>query len=174
MSTKWVAEISEHCPGVKIVLCALKCDLREELEKDDEDEHPQPPQRMIQYNEGLEVARKIGALRYLGMLINSYPGRAANTIHQNAQPCGIEASMKHLPKPPELPYRSSLRDRRKTANAPLCEDPSPRLPPFPDLEHRVFFLAQSIRPSATFSSCTYDATYFTFLGSGTFWTFHCI
>jgi Rho family, other len=52
-----------------VVLCALKCDLREELEKDDEDEAQQqaPPQRMIPYNEGLEVARKIGALRYLGM-----------------------------------------------------------------------------------------------------------
>lgn len=67
VSTKWVQEIQEHCPGVKVVLCALKCDLREELEKDDEDETPQPTQaqRMIPYNEGLEVARKIGALRYL-------------------------------------------------------------------------------------------------------------
>ena len=66
MGTKWVAEISEHCPGVKVVLCALKCDLREEQEKDDE-EPQQPGPGMIQYNEGLEVARKIGALRYLGL-----------------------------------------------------------------------------------------------------------
>ena len=64
MSTKWVAEISEHCPGVKVVLCALKCDLREEQEKDEDE--PQPGPGMIQYNEGLEVARRIGALRYLG------------------------------------------------------------------------------------------------------------
>ena len=63
VSSKWVAEITEHCQGVKVVLCALKCDLREEQEKDEEEERP--PQRMIQYNEGLEVARKIGALRYL-------------------------------------------------------------------------------------------------------------
>ena len=61
MSTKWLAEINEHCPDVKIVLCALKCDLREEHEKDDVN----VPQ-LIQYNEGLEVAKKIGALRYLG------------------------------------------------------------------------------------------------------------
>lgn len=46
---------------MKIVLCALKCDLREEHEKDDVN----APQ-LIQYNEGLEVAKKIGALRYLG------------------------------------------------------------------------------------------------------------
>ena len=56
-----MAEITEHCPGVKIVLCALKCDLREEHEKDDA-EAP----ILITYNEGLEAAKKIGALRYLG------------------------------------------------------------------------------------------------------------
>lgn len=65
VSTKWIAEINEHCPGVKIVLCALKCDLREEHEKDDDDEPGVPSRPMIQYNEGLEVARRIGALRYL-------------------------------------------------------------------------------------------------------------
>ncbi|KIW52331.1 hypothetical protein PV05_07974 [Exophiala xenobiotica] len=64
VGTKWIAEINEHCPGVKIVLCALKCDLREEHEKED-DEPRAPPRPMIQYNEGLEVARQIGALRYL-------------------------------------------------------------------------------------------------------------
>ena len=56
---------------MKIVLCALKCDLREEQEKDDDGEEPvseAPPPRMIPYNEGLEAARKIGALRYLGKL----------------------------------------------------------------------------------------------------------
>ncbi|KPI42900.1 GTP-binding protein RHO3 [Cyphellophora attinorum] len=72
VSSKWLQEINEHCPGVKIVLCALKCDLREEQEKDDDEEEAAPPQQpaggakvMIQYNEGLEVARQIGALRYL-------------------------------------------------------------------------------------------------------------
>ncbi|KAL6242020.1 Rho GTPase [Rhinocladiella similis] len=64
VGTKWIAEINEHCPGVKIVLCALKCDLREEHEKE-EDEPNTPPRPMIQYNEGLEVARRVGALRYL-------------------------------------------------------------------------------------------------------------
>ena len=61
VSTKWLAEINEHCPCVKIVLCALKCDLREEHEKDDPE-----ALALIQYQEGLEVAKKIGALRYLG------------------------------------------------------------------------------------------------------------
>lgn len=64
-----MAEITEHCQGVKVVLVALKCDLREEHEKDD-DNHEEsaetPPKQVIQYQEGLDVARKIGALRYLG------------------------------------------------------------------------------------------------------------
>ena len=45
------------------MLCALKCDLREEHEKDEPE-----AQQLIQYNEGLEVAKRIGALRYLGRL----------------------------------------------------------------------------------------------------------
>lgn len=61
VATKWLAEINEHCPGVKIVLCALKCDLREEHEKEEGE-----PDVLIQYQEGLEVAKRIGALRYLG------------------------------------------------------------------------------------------------------------
>lgn len=60
VSTKWLAEINEHCPGVKIVLCALKCDLREEHEKEDPE-----GAALIQYQEGLDVAKRIGALRYL-------------------------------------------------------------------------------------------------------------
>jgi hypothetical protein len=51
------------------VLCALKCDLREEQEKDDEDTVPTTNAtngRVIQYQEGLDAAKSIGALRYLG------------------------------------------------------------------------------------------------------------
>jgi len=79
VGSKWVAEITEHCPGVKVVLCALKCDLREEHEKEDDDHSVQP---LIQYNEGLEVARKIGALRYLGM--STYEGTKAPLCHHKA------------------------------------------------------------------------------------------
>jgi len=63
VSTKWISEIAEHCPGVKIVLVALKCDLREEHEKDDDEAEVN---HIITYQEGLAVAKRIGALRYLG------------------------------------------------------------------------------------------------------------
>ncbi|KAI0018822.1 putative RHO3 protein [Xylariomycetidae sp. FL0641] len=71
VESKWVGEIQENCPGVKLVLVALKCDLREVNEEDDEgapaeaDGQPREKKPMIDYNQGLEVARKIKAMRYL-------------------------------------------------------------------------------------------------------------
>ncbi|KAF2651605.1 rho3 protein-like protein [Lophiostoma macrostomum CBS 122681] len=63
VETKWVGEIAENCPGVKLVLVALKCDLRKRDDADDDE--PQPEKAMINYDEGLKVAEKIKALRYL-------------------------------------------------------------------------------------------------------------
>ena len=70
VETKWVGEIAENCPGVKLVLVALKCDLREQSREAEEDgdgaggmEGKRP---MIDYKQGLAVAEKIKALRYLG------------------------------------------------------------------------------------------------------------
>ncbi|EEH03587.1 Rho3 GTPase [Histoplasma capsulatum G186AR] len=67
VESKWMAEIAEHCAGAKIVLVALKCDLREEVdEKEDENAEPQPQEKpIVKYDKGLEVAKRIGALRYL-------------------------------------------------------------------------------------------------------------
>jgi len=64
IETKWKAEIEENCPGVKLVLVALKCDLRER-HNDDEDDSTEPKRPMIEYKQGLHVAQKIKALRYL-------------------------------------------------------------------------------------------------------------
>ncbi|EFE41316.1 hypothetical protein TRV_03964 [Trichophyton verrucosum HKI 0517] len=68
VESKWLAEIGENCPGAKIVVVALKCDLREEAsdEKDDGSNTQQQPKPVITYSEGLEVAKRINALRYLG------------------------------------------------------------------------------------------------------------
>jgi len=83
VESKWVGEIADNCPGVKLVLVALKCDLRNTEDEDDEEAAAggappagttpaggvEPGQRekklMINYDQGLEVARRIGALRYL-------------------------------------------------------------------------------------------------------------
>lgn len=68
VESKWVGEIAENCQGVKLVLVALKCDLRalSEDDEDGEDDERRREKEMIDYKEGLEVARRIQALRYLG------------------------------------------------------------------------------------------------------------
>ncbi len=63
VESKWVGEIAENCPGVKLVLVALKCDLRGETGDEDGNEPKRP---CIDYKQGLAVAEKIKALRYLG------------------------------------------------------------------------------------------------------------
>ena len=69
VESKWVGEIAENCQGVKLVLVALKCDLREGGADDDEEQEDGQQREkgnMIDYARGLEVARRIHALRYLG------------------------------------------------------------------------------------------------------------
>lgn len=58
--TKWTAEIIDNCPGIKLVLVALKCDLRTQQDDDDIQQSD-----LISYEEGVAVAKKVGALRYL-------------------------------------------------------------------------------------------------------------
>lgn len=72
VESKWVGEIADNCPGVKLVLVALKCDLREGSEDEDEAapategaDGQREKKPMINYEQGLEVARRIKALRYL-------------------------------------------------------------------------------------------------------------
>jgi len=71
VESKWVGEIAENCQGVKLVLVALKCDLREQGADEDEtagegaEGAHKEKKEMINYNQGLEVARRIKALRYL-------------------------------------------------------------------------------------------------------------
>ena len=71
VESKWVGEIAENCQGVKLVLVALKCDLRERGADEDEEGTQRGGREkvMIDYKQGLEVAKRIQALRYLGTLI---------------------------------------------------------------------------------------------------------
>ncbi|EHK17296.1 small GTPase Rho3 [Trichoderma virens Gv29-8] len=71
VESKWVGEIADNCPGVKLVLVALKCDLRQQEEDEPEEgaaadaNAPREKPPTISYDEGLEVAKRIGASRYL-------------------------------------------------------------------------------------------------------------
>lgn len=53
-----MGEIADNCQGVKLVLVALKCDLRETSGDGDED-GPEKNVNFIQYPEGLAVAERI-------------------------------------------------------------------------------------------------------------------
>ncbi|KAL8839594.1 MAG: hypothetical protein Q9170_001698 [Blastenia crenularia] len=78
VESKWVGEIAENCQGVKLVLVALKCDLRTSSDDDDDGADDDPSRQrkekeVIDYKEGLEVARRIHALRYLGIVTHPLP-----------------------------------------------------------------------------------------------------
>ncbi|WAQ88339.1 hypothetical protein PtA15_9A466 [Puccinia triticina] len=60
---KWLDQIIEQCPGVKICLAALKCDLRDDPET--RAHLAKYSQRPIDYEQGLATARRIRASRYL-------------------------------------------------------------------------------------------------------------
>lgn len=60
VGSKWIAEINDNCPGVKVVLTALKCDLRKDDEMNDNAD-------AISFDQGLAKAKEIGAVKYLGM-----------------------------------------------------------------------------------------------------------
>ncbi|ORZ23284.1 small GTPase superfamily [Absidia repens] len=57
---RWLPEISDHCPRSKLMLLALKCDLR-----DEEPSNDSPATEPIMYEEGVAMARQIAAVRYL-------------------------------------------------------------------------------------------------------------
>ncbi|KAA8908579.1 hypothetical protein DIURU_000122 [Diutina rugosa] len=99
VQSKWVGEITDHCDGVKLVLVALKCDLRSTDDHDDP-HHPeddsfnpyggqQNPRRLITYDEGLAMAKKIGALKYIEC--SAKKNRGVNEAFSEAARCALHA-----------------------------------------------------------------------------------
>lgn len=82
VESKWVGEIAENCPGVKLVLVALKCDLRGESgdDADDAAAAQEAKRPCIDYKQGLAVAEKIRALRYLGKWSALFPNGVVNGL----------------------------------------------------------------------------------------------
>ncbi|CCH43567.1 GTP-binding protein [Wickerhamomyces ciferrii] len=91
VQNKWVGEITDHCEGVKLVLVALKCDLRNDDGDDDEGEVSRRS-NLITYEEGLEMAKKIGALRYLEC--SAKKNRGVNEAFTEAARCALTAKPK--------------------------------------------------------------------------------
>ncbi|GMG22558.1 unnamed protein product [Ambrosiozyma monospora] len=112
VKNKWVGEILEHCDGVKLILVALKADLRA---NDDGDSSPKPDEtadvdqqqlvngttayynngqmkRLVTYEEGLAVAKSIGALRYLEC--SAMKNRGVNEVFTEAARLALTAKPK--------------------------------------------------------------------------------
>lgn len=98
VQSKWVGEIADHCEGVKLVLVALKCDLRSNEDSDAPEDDPysqnpyQQQKRLISYDEGLAVAKKVGALRYLEC--SAKKNRGVNEAFSEAARCALNAKPK--------------------------------------------------------------------------------
>lgn len=112
VQSKWAGEIADHCDGVKLVLVALKCDLRSNEDTDldqptheEESYNPysqggaggssnpyQQQKRLISYDEGLAVAKKVGALRYLEC--SAKKNRGVNEAFSEAARCALNAKPK--------------------------------------------------------------------------------
>ncbi|GAA6004440.1 hypothetical protein JCM10207_000728 [Rhodosporidiobolus poonsookiae] len=63
VEARWIDEIMEHCPGVKVCLVALKCDLREDWNV--REKLARHGQQIVEYEQGLTMAKRIRANRYL-------------------------------------------------------------------------------------------------------------
>ncbi|SCU86340.1 LAME_0D05710g1_1 [Lachancea meyersii CBS 8951] len=105
---KWVGEIADHCEGVKLVLVALKCDLRNNTDEFalesaitpgniQQQQQQQPANaregaRLVSYDEGLAMAKRIGALRYLEC--SAKMNRGVNEAFTEAARCALTAHPK--------------------------------------------------------------------------------
>jgi Ras family protein A len=77
---KWAPEVNHFCSGIPILLVALKKDLREDEHVIEElrktNQHP------VTYDEGLRIANKINAYRYLECSAKSNDG--VNEVFEHA------------------------------------------------------------------------------------------
>lgn len=92
IKNKWVGEIADHCEGVKLVLVALKCDLRNEQEDENNNVQNNRRKDLITYEEGLNMAKSIGALRYLEC--SAKKNRGVNEAFTEAARCALTAKPK--------------------------------------------------------------------------------
>lgn len=96
VASKWVEEISDNCPGVRMVLTALKCDLRK-----DEDLNENP--NAITFEQGLAKAKEIGAVKYLGKTCVFSGSNRGLMSCQNVRPSRTVVFARHLVKQLRLP-----------------------------------------------------------------------
>lgn len=63
VKSKWIPELKHHAPNVPYILVGTKLDLRED--RDTIERLKERKQSPINYNQGLQMAKEIGAVKYL-------------------------------------------------------------------------------------------------------------
>jgi len=79
VTTKWVPEVLRYCAGVPLVLVGCKSDLRE------------TSQRPVTWEEGMAVAQKIGAVKYLECSAKS--GEGVREVLKNGACVALSSSL---------------------------------------------------------------------------------
>jgi len=87
IEAKWIDEIRHYCPGVKIAVVALKCDLRADVVV--QDKLAQQMMRPVEFEQGLDVAKRIGASRYCET--SAKLGRGVREAFEEAARVSIDA-----------------------------------------------------------------------------------
>ncbi|QPG75648.1 Rho GTPase [Brettanomyces nanus] len=104
VKNKWVGEVLEHCEGVKMVLVALKADLRQSEEEESANSQVQQfgtsaynsdgqLKKLVTYEQGLAVAKQIGAVRYLEC--SAMKKRGVNEVFTEAARIAIASKPKN-------------------------------------------------------------------------------
>jgi len=65
VKAKWYPELHHHAPGVPIILVGTKLDLRSDPDTVQKLKAKNPPSSPITFEEGLDMAKAIGAAKYL-------------------------------------------------------------------------------------------------------------
>jgi len=60
---KWYPEVSHHCPNTPLILVGTKVDLREDQATSEK--LAQKKQNPVSYEQGLQMAQEIGAVKYM-------------------------------------------------------------------------------------------------------------
>ncbi|KAF6008942.1 Rho GTPase [Brettanomyces bruxellensis] len=111
VKNKWVNEVLEHCEGIQMVLVALKADLRQTEDEDRSTAGINSPmdaqqqqfgtsaynsegmlKKLVSYEEGLAMAKKIGAVRYLEC--SSIKKRGVNEVFTEAARVALASKSK--------------------------------------------------------------------------------
>ena len=106
VSHKWYPEIAHHCPGVPVLLVGNKVDLRDDPETI---QHlNQSRQQPVSLTQGLGIAKKIGAIKY--MECSAKTGKGLKEVFQTAAEVVVT---------PEIYQQADTKDKKKRAKCLL-------------------------------------------------------